>query len=65
MLEVMRDPNATQTRRDWMAKAAAPYCHAKLIEARPISKKDQQAEAAATAGAGTEWADDLEVNQIN
>ena len=27
MLAVIRDPNATQQRRDRMAVAAAPYCH--------------------------------------
>jgi hypothetical protein len=27
MLEVMRDPNADERRRDDMAKAAAPYLH--------------------------------------
>lgn len=30
MLKVMRDSNEPQERRDEMAKAAAPYCHAKL-----------------------------------
>ena len=30
MLEVMRDPTAHQTRRDMMAKAAAPYRHPQL-----------------------------------
>ena len=30
MLEVMRDPTADQTRRDMMAKAAAPYRHPQL-----------------------------------
>lgn len=30
MLRVMRDPQATIDRRDGMAKAAAPYIHAKL-----------------------------------
>ena len=33
MLEVMRDPTADQTRRDMMAKAAAPYRHPQLQEA--------------------------------
>jgi hypothetical protein len=49
-----------------MAIAAAPYCHPRLTDAAPMGKKDQRAEAAATAGgAGTEWSDDLEVNQVN
>ena len=30
MLRVMRDPTADDDRRDDMAKAAAPYCHARL-----------------------------------
>jgi hypothetical protein len=30
MLQVMRDPNAEKSRRDEMAKAAAPYAHPKL-----------------------------------
>jgi hypothetical protein len=30
MLRIMRDPNASNTRRDEMARAAAPYCHAKV-----------------------------------
>src|SRR5262245_33608463 len=60
MLAVMRDPTATQTRRDRMAALAAPYCHPKLTDAQPKGKKDQQAEAAERAGTGTSWTDDLE-----
>lgn len=30
MLEVLRDETAETSRRDEMAKAAAPYCHPKL-----------------------------------
>src|SRR6516162_6750822 len=30
MLQVMRDPTASETRRDMMAKAAAPYRHPQL-----------------------------------
>jgi hypothetical protein len=30
MLRVMRDPQASDERRDTMAKAAAPYCHRAL-----------------------------------
>jgi len=60
MLSVIRDPTATQERRDKMAIAAAPYCHARLTEAQPKGKKDQQVEAAATAGMGTQWSSDLE-----
>jgi hypothetical protein len=60
MLSVIRDPNASQSRRDKMAIAAAPYCHPRMTEVQGKGKKDQQAEAAATAGAGTEWANDLD-----
>jgi hypothetical protein len=61
MISVIRDPKASQDRRDRMAIAAAPYCHARVIEAasRPPGKKEQQAEAADVAGVGTPWADDL------
>jgi hypothetical protein len=58
MLGVIRDTTATQDRRDRMAIAAAPYCHPRMADAVK-GKKDQQAEAAATAGVGTPWADDL------
>jgi hypothetical protein len=60
MLAVIRDPNASQLRRDRMAVAAAPYCHARLTDAPPKGKKDQRAEAAEEAGMGTGWATDLE-----
>ena len=59
MLAVIRDPNATQDRRDRMAVAAAPYCHPKLMERHTVGKKDQQA-AAEPAGMGTPWAKDLD-----
>jgi len=61
MLAVIRDPNATQLRRDKMAIAAAPYCHARLMPDAPTKgKKDQRAEDAETAGMGTPWARDLD-----
>ena len=61
MLAVIRDPNATQLRRDKMAIAAAPYCHARLMPDLPAKgKKDQRAEDAETAGVGTPWSNDLE-----
>ena len=60
MLTVIRDPNATQARRDKMAIAAAPYCHPRLIEPKRVGTKEQQAEAAEMAGMGTPWAADLE-----
>jgi hypothetical protein len=59
MLAVIRDPGAGVARRDRMAIAAAPYCHARVAYAVK-GKKDQQAEAAELAGADTEWAGDLE-----
>jgi phage terminase small subunit len=62
MLAVIRDPAAGVSRRDRMAIAAAPYCHARIAYATK-GKKDQQAEAAATAGGtGTDWGADLEVD---
>lgn len=65
MLMVVRDETAAQERRDRMAMAAAPYCHAKLAD-RVKGIKDQQSEAAETAGIGTPWAADLEVeNRAN
>ena len=60
MLAVIRDPNATQGRRDKMAIAAAPYCHPRLIQPQTFTKKDQQEVAAETAGIGTPWSSDLE-----
>jgi hypothetical protein len=59
MLAVIRDPGAGVARRDRMAIAAAPYCHPRVAYVVK-GKKDAQAEAAATAGAATEWASDLE-----
>jgi hypothetical protein len=59
MLAVMNDPYADRTRRDRMAIAAAPYCHPKMADQR-LGKKDQDAEAAETAGIGTPWAADVE-----
>jgi hypothetical protein len=62
MLAVMRDPKATQLRRDRMAIAAAPFCHPRMADTIK-GKKDQQADAAATAGGpDTGWANDLEVD---
>jgi hypothetical protein len=62
MLAVVRDPAAGVSRRDRMAIAAAPYCHARIAYATK-GKKDQAAEAAATAGGtGTDWGADLEID---
>jgi hypothetical protein len=60
MLSVIRDPTATQERRDRLAIAAAPYCHPKIADYQR-GKKDQQTEAAETAGIGTPWAADIEM----
>lgn len=60
MLKVMRNDEADQGRRDRMAVAAAPYCHAKVADASKVGKKDAQAAAAETAGQGSQWAGDLE-----
>jgi hypothetical protein len=60
MLAVIRDPTATQLRRDKMAIAAAPYCHPRLIEPKRVGAKEQQADAAEMAGVGTVWAEDLD-----
>jgi phage terminase small subunit len=59
MLAVLNDAAADETRRDRMAIAAAPYCHARVAD-KSWGKKDQQAEAAETAGTDTEWAGDLD-----
>ena len=60
LLMIINDPNADSDRKDRLAIAAAPYCHPRLIERERIGKKEQQAEAAATAGKGTPWGADLE-----
>ena len=49
MLEVMRDPTADQTRRDMMAKAAAPYRHPQL---QAVAHKHLNADRACDRGAG-------------
>jgi hypothetical protein len=59
MLLVLNDPTADEVRRDRMAMAAAPYCHPRVADSTR-GKKDLQAEAAETAGAGTAWSGDLE-----
>ncbi len=61
MLAVVRDEKADPLRRDRMAAAAAPYCHAKIepVQAGAPGKKQLAAKAAKTAGVGSEWGDDL------
>jgi phage terminase small subunit len=58
MLEVMNSVEADQNRRDRMAIAAAPFCHPRVADNR-FGKKDAAAKAAETAGADTDWGDDL------
>ena len=59
MLGVVRDPTASTSRRDRMAALAAPYCHARASDAAG-GKKAMAQTAAATAGHGTDWGDDLD-----
>ena len=42
MLRTMRDPAASAKRRDEMAKAAAPYLHAKLAPIDPPQPPDDR-----------------------
>ena len=57
MLAVIRDPAIDAARRDRLAIAAAPYCHARLAE-----KTKKAAEAEAAKQVGGEWGDDLAGN---
>ena len=63
MLRILRDPQTDAQRRDTMAKAAAPYCHAqlasikhdgnlKVMRAEALSD-DELAAVAAESGFGT------------
>lgn len=73
MLAVMNDEKADMLRRDKMALAAAPYIHAKIAEKSSsdgpvqvfVGKKAQVSAAAASAGEGTEWGDDLKSEVAN
>jgi hypothetical protein len=56
MLEVMRDPSASKSRRDRMAVTAARYLHPRPGDK---GKKNREADAARKAGAETEWGSDL------
>jgi hypothetical protein len=40
MLRIMRDRSADPKRRDELAKAAAPYCHARLTVAEAPKRPD-------------------------
>ena len=64
MLTVMNDEGADAARRDRMAIAAAPFVHARPGD-KPQGKKEAAQEAAQTAGAGTEWGDDLSGPSLN
>src|SRR5690554_2149430 len=64
MLAVMNDDEAEAARRDRMAIAAAPCVPARPGD-RPQGKKEAAQEAAQTAGAGTEWGDDLAGPALN
>ena len=50
MLAVMNDQTADKERRDRMAIAAAPFCHARIAEGK--GKKQEKDDKAKTAGAG-------------
>jgi hypothetical protein len=41
MLRIMRDPNASNTRRDEMARAAVPYLHPKIVATTYVPPQDQ------------------------
>jgi len=58
MLAVMRDEDQDLKLRTAMAQAAAPYVHSKPSDA-PKGKKEEAVEASKTAGAGTDWGNDL------
>jgi hypothetical protein len=61
LLAVMRDPTASEARRDRAAQCAAQYVHPRAADFRQ-TKKVLQAEAASKAGgADSEWGDDLQV----
>jgi len=60
MLAVLNDPTADATRRDRMAIAAAPFCHPRISDTVK-GKRDQESEAAETAGIGTPWGALLEI----
>jgi len=52
MLSVMRDVSVAPLRRDKMAVAAAPFCHARAVE---VGKKQAAEENARTNHLGTPW----------
>ena len=64
MISVMNDRTADRKRRDRMACAAAPYCHARIADHRK-GAKDLKAEAADNAGAGSAWEEDLQPERLS
>jgi hypothetical protein len=56
-LSVMRDPAVEVERRDKLAMAALPYCHAKIERPAKLGKKEALELAAEEAGTDSEWAD--------
>lgn len=54
MLGIMNDPKAEQSRRDAMAKAAAPFCHVKNVNTG--GKKQEKEAAAEKAASGNRFA---------
>lgn len=64
MLAIMRDEEQPLRNRVAMAVAAAPYVHPKASDLVK-GKKEQQAAAAANAGQGSEWGEDLEASAPN
>jgi hypothetical protein len=58
-LSVMRDPSIDVSRRDRLAIAAMPYCHAKIERPQKLGKKERAELAADSAGSNTEWGSDL------
>ena len=58
MLRIMRDPNASNTRRDEMARTAAPYLHQKLVAApfvpSPMISNDNRIEVVFVDPSGNE-----------
>ena len=62
MLRVMNDELAAPERRDRMAIAAASFCHPRV--AGTVGKRARAAEAAQTAGVGTDWGADLDDDAV-
>ena len=59
ILSVVRDDKASASRRDKMALAAVPYCHAKRTEYSGVSKKMVMLQGNEMATRDSEWAGGL------